>query len=85
MSYHNYEYTKPIEVRGGIRGRVETRRLRLQLVGQAMDPDPGGIPELEPASTGAAPTPAGDRSCLLPSSPGVSRPRCRAPASAPTP
>ena len=40
MSYHDPIYTRPIEVRGGIKGRVETGRLRLQLVGQAVAPDP---------------------------------------------
>ena len=40
MSYNDYLYTKPIEVRGGIRAGSKRRCLRLQLVGQAVAPDP---------------------------------------------
>ena len=40
MRYDNYPYTKPIEVKRRHQGRVETRRLRVQLVGQAVASGP---------------------------------------------
>ena len=40
LSYNDYLYTKPIEVRGGIRAGSKRGRLRVQLVGQAVAPDP---------------------------------------------
>ena len=85
MNYYNYEYAKPIEVKGGIRAGSKTRRLRLQLVGKTME-----LQTLEefsigrPPRTGAVPMPAGDRSSPWTFGQEKSPPGYRAPANVPT-
>ena len=83
MSYYNYEYTKPIEVRGGIRAGSKRGAFGSSWWAkrwlQALEEFRIGS-RLDRGRSYAA----GVRSSPSTSGPAGSRPRCRAPASAPT-